>query len=85
MSEEIRNTKDARSFTVVTVPTDKTHAVIDFLASLENDEADVSGYMLSRGSIGGPSIGTAKLGWSGSGCIQTGINGSDINCLDQDQ
>jgi hypothetical protein len=47
--------------TLVAIPADKIQAVIDFLASLtteETEETDVTAHMLSRGMIGGTSVGS---------------------------
>jgi hypothetical protein len=74
-------------FTVVAVPADIAPAVIDFVANLEENEADVSGHMLSRpiGGIGGGAL--AAKGRTLSGCWQTGGTeiGLDWNCSDTDQ
>ncbi len=73
--------------TVVTVPDDKAQAVLDFVASLESEEADVSGHMITGtrvGAIGGAL--SAKGGRSLSGCSQTGGTGfgTDWQCSDTD-
>ena len=75
-------------FTVLTIPTDHTQAVLDFVDSLETDETDVTGHMLSTGMFGG--IGGGALAAKGrtlSGCSQTGGTafGTDWNCSDTDK
>lgn len=74
--------------TVVTVPDDKAQAVLDFVASLESEEAEVSGHMISGarvGAIGGAL--SARGGRSLSGCSQTGGTGfgTDWQCSDVDK
>jgi hypothetical protein len=78
---------NAGSLTVVTIPSDKTQAVLDFVESLETAVGDVSGHMLSGGALGG--IGgplSAKNGRTLSGCWQTGgtFDGTDWSCSDTD-
>lgn len=72
--------------TVVAVPDEHAQAVIDFVASLDNDEADVSGHMLSRGGIGGIGGPLAAKGRSLTGCWQTGgTEFPDWSCSDSDK
>jgi len=72
--------------TVIAIPTENAQAVIDFVAGLEGDEADVSGHMLSRGPIGGIGGPLAAKGRTLSGCWQTGgtFDGTDWSCSDTD-
>jgi len=74
--------------TVVTIPSDKTQAVLDFVESLGTTEGDVSGHMLSGGLAGGIGGGalSAKKGRTLSGCWQTGGTGfgTDWSCSDTD-
>lgn len=72
--------------TVVAVPADKAQAVIDFVRTLEAEETDVTGHMLSRGMIGGIGAGTlAMKRRTDTGCVQTTTGaGVDFTCSDTD-
>ena len=72
--------------TVIAIPTENAQVVIDFVAGLERNEADVSGHMLSRGPIGGLGGPLAAKGRTLSGCWQTGgtFDGTDWSCSDTD-
>ncbi|HEX3721442.1 MAG TPA: hypothetical protein VHV31_01545 [Nitrolancea sp.] len=71
--------------TVVPVPSDKVQAVIDFLATLESDTADVSGHMIPNAAIGG-GVG-ASAGRSLTACWGTDdpVTGHDWSCSDSDK
>lgn len=75
--------------TIVTVPAQQVQAVLDFVASLERDEAEVSGHMISGGVLAG--IGGATAAAAGrtlSNCSQTTgdkIFGRDWQCNDTDR
>ena len=74
--------------TVVTVAEEQAQAVIDFVASLEREEAEVSGHMISGGAMSSVGAGlSVKGGRSLSGCWQTGGTGfgTDWNCSDTDK
>jgi hypothetical protein len=72
--------------TVIAIPTENAQAVLDFVASLESDEADVSGHMLSRGGIGGIGGPLAAVGRSLTYCWKTGdTNYPDWSCSDTDR
>jgi hypothetical protein len=80
-------TQTTGGLTVIAIPADKVQEVLTFVESLETDEADVSGHMLSRGAIGG--IGGGALGakmTTTTGCQSTvtGKLGSDLTCYDTD-
>ena len=80
-------TPEDGGLTVVAVPAEHAQAVIDFVAGLETEATDVTGHMLSRGTIGGISSGTlAAKGRTLSGCWQTGgtFDGTDWSCSDTD-
>jgi hypothetical protein len=85
MSKETGNTAEDETVTVMTVPADKAQAVFDFIASITTDDADVSGYSMSLGGIGGLSNPSRRVagGFSGTLCNSTG-GGSDFNCGDND-
>lgn len=70
--------------TVVAVPSNQVQAVIDFLATLENDTADVTGHMISNAAING---GLGAAGRTLSGCWGTDdpITGHDWSCSDTDK
>ncbi len=73
--------------TVVTVPTEQAQAVMDFVAGLERDEAEVSGHMISGGALSGFGGLAAKGGRTLSNCSQTTgdkIFGRDWQCNDTD-
>jgi hypothetical protein len=71
--------------TVVAVPDEQAQAVIEFVASLDSDDADVSGHMLSRGTIGGTGGPLAAKGRSLTACWQTGTTDyPDWSCSDTD-
>ena len=69
---------------IIEIPAETTQAVLRFIASLNREDADVSGYMLSGGSFGAISIGNlANKMPTESGCAKTN-NGKDWNCCDTD-
>jgi len=76
-----------RGFTVVTIPTEKTQAVLDFVSTLTTEETDVTGHMLSTGAaIGGGPL-QAKMGRTLSSCWRTGAASgpaTDWSCSDTD-
>ncbi|HVB64766.1 MAG TPA: hypothetical protein VNE17_08540 [Nitrolancea sp.] len=81
------NETNETGLTVVAIPTDKAQAVIDFVGTLETEETDVTGHMLSRGMIGGISGGafSAKKTRTDTGCVQTTTGvGVDFTCSDSD-
>ncbi len=73
--------------TVVTVPENHVQQVLDFVAGLEKEEADVSGHMISRGALGSLGGGlAAKGGRSLTGCNTTGgTEFPDWQCSDLDR
>lgn len=81
-SEETNET----GITVVAVPTDQAQAVIDFVRTLETEETDVTGHMISRGGIANPFGGLAWKHSTDTGCVQTttGSAGIDFKCSDTD-
>ncbi|HEX3721441.1 MAG TPA: hypothetical protein VHV31_01540, partial [Nitrolancea sp.] len=66
------------------VPADQAQAVIDFVRTLETDETDVTGHMISRGGGFGGSL--AYKHSTDTGCVQTttGSAGVDFKCSDTD-
>jgi hypothetical protein len=73
--------------TIMTIPEDKAQAVLDFVASLQGDEADVSGHMLSTRLSGGLGAGPlyARSKYTMTGCKTTGEYLDDYSCSDSDQ
>ena len=75
---------------IIEIPVDKTEAVLEFISTLETEDADISGYMISRGGFGGFSAGSlAAKQPTETGCVKTGggmggIFGTDWNCSDTD-
>jgi len=70
---------------IIEIPAETTEAVLQFIASLEREDADVSGYMISGGGLfGGMSMGNRVSAFpTESGCAKTN-NGKDWNCADTD-
>ncbi len=91
MDEKTSNETSERSteggLTIVTVPADKAQAVIDFVASLESEDTDVSGHMISAGAIGGFGGALSARMTTSTGCLQTvtGKLGYDMQCADTDK
>ena len=85
MTDTTRNTGEEETVTVMTVPANKAQAVFDFIASITTDDADVSGYSMSLGGIGGISNPSRRVagGFSGTLCNSTG-GGIDFQCGDND-
>ncbi|MGA7672934.1 MAG: hypothetical protein WBW04_21130 [Nitrolancea sp.] len=77
----------AGDMTVVTVPANNVQEVLDFVAGLEKEEADVSGHMISGGALGSFGGGlAAKGGRSLTGCNTTGgTEFPDWQCSDLDR
>ncbi|HEX3723287.1 MAG TPA: hypothetical protein VHV31_10875 [Nitrolancea sp.] len=71
-------------FTIVAVPPDQVQPIIDFLATLESDAADVSGHMISNAAIGG-GVGAAGRTLTYCGVTGGGITDQDWNCSDTDK
>ncbi len=74
--------------TVVTVPANNVQEVLDFVAGLEKEDADVSGHMISGGALAGGLGGglAAKGGRSLTGCNTTGgTEFPDWQCSDLDR
>jgi hypothetical protein len=71
-------------FTVVALPPDQVQPVIDFLATLESETADVSGHMISNAMIGG-ALGAAGRTLTYCGVTGGGITDQDWNCSDTDK
>ncbi|MGA7672939.1 MAG: hypothetical protein WBW04_21155 [Nitrolancea sp.] len=67
---------------IIAIPVNMTEAVLQFLASLQDADSDVSGYMLSSGLFGGISVGRLSA-VTESGCVKTN-RGKDWNCADTD-
>lgn len=90
MSDDERDVVEAVSkvegHAIVAVPVDKTQAVLEFVAGLEREDTDVSGYMISKGLFGGIAVGgLAATQPTDSGCRQTKIvNETDWQCVDTD-
>ena len=82
----VKVTKDTEGRAIVAVPVDKTQAVLEFIESLEHDDTDVSGYMISRGIVGGFSAGRlAATQETESACHTTKIGPeTDWQCSDTD-
>lgn len=71
---------------LVSIPAEKAQAVLEFIATLEREDSDVSGYMISGGLLGGISGGRlAATMPTESGCVRTRVVGeTDWNCCDTD-
>jgi len=80
-------TQETGGLTVIAIPADKAREVIDFVGTLDTEEPDVTGHMLSRGTFGGVGVGAlgAKMSTS-TGCQSsvTGKLGMDLTCYDTD-
>ncbi len=80
----IENVSTIEGSRIIAIPVDMTQAVLEFLASLQHSDDDVSGYMLSSGLFGGISFGGTNLkAVTESGCVKTN-RGKDWNCADTD-
>lgn len=77
----------SEGLTVVTVPEGIAQAVIDFVAGLERDDADVSGHMIATGAVGRFGGVLAARMTTSTGCLQTvtGKLGYDMQCADTDK
>ncbi len=64
----------------------QTQAVLEFIAKLQSEDLDVSGYMISHGLFGGISVGgLAATQPTDSGCNRTKIvTEHDWQCSDTD-
>ena len=82
--ESMTNPEQEQSFSTITVPDHLREQVLDYVAELTQEDADVSGFML-RG-VASPAMRTTLLNASSStGCSITTSGGlQDINCLDND-
>lgn len=68
--------------TTITIPRDKVHAVMDLLARLDDDDAEVSGYMMPGiGSFASRPMAANQKHATGTGCLSssTGWKCSDID------
>jgi len=89
MNDKTSDSEEAEEpvLTVVTVPTEHTQAVIDFMAGLQSEESEVSGHMISRGALTGFG-GAMTMGYKNrtdTGCVQTKTGvGVDFDCSDSD-
>jgi hypothetical protein len=75
------------AMTILAVPSEIVQQVIDFVESLEQDDDDVSGYMLSRGltgNISGAMSVTQNQTHTGITTFQTGAEGTDLKWSDTD-
>lgn len=69
---------------IIEIPVEKTRAVLEFIAALEGEDTDVSGYMLVGGMFGGVSGGRLAASMpTETGCVKTN-SGKDWNCADTD-
>ena len=82
----VENVSNLEGHSIIAIPADKAEAVLEFLVSLRQDDADVSGYMLSRGLYGGISVGRlAATQETETQCVQTKVvNETDFRCIDTD-
>jgi hypothetical protein len=81
---EAKDVTKAEGHSIIAIPAEKSKAVLEFIASLKDQDSDVSGYMLNTGLFGGISYGGMALNLvTESGCVKT--QGSDWNCADVDQ
>ncbi len=88
MSDSEQNVTDdvtiIEGHAIIEIPVEHTGAVLEFIAGIERESADVSAYMLSGGLWGGISTGGLNIKiTTESGCVQT--RGKDWNCCDTDQ
>ena len=91
MNDTTPHTDDANEesgLTIVAVSAEHTQAVLDFLATLDRDETDVSGYMSSGGLIAaaGGKMKRLSVYSTDTGCLPvvTGILSPDFTCSDTD-
>ena len=84
-----RGTDEDGNLTVIAIPADRAQQVIDFVASLESDEAEVSGHMISGGGIGSFGSLSAKTTWqrTDTACHQyaSKFGAVDFDCTDSDK
>jgi len=81
------DTTKETGMTVITIPAIQTQAVLDFVATWETQETDVTGHMLSTGAYGGIGGGAlAEKSTSSTNCkiSRTGTHGTDFTCSDTD-
>jgi hypothetical protein len=64
---------------VIRIPTDKTQAVIDFIADMDGDQDDVSGHMMALGGTAARQYTMTRCSSQSSGLFQI-----DWNCGDND-
>lgn len=79
-SDKVTSPEDNR--TAVMVPRDKVQAVLDFIAALDGEEDEVSGYMLPGvGSFGNRPMAANQKHATGTGCLSssTGWKCSDMD------
>lgn len=73
---------DDGAMTSISIPQDKAQAVLDFIAALDSEEAEVSGYMLPGiGSIANRPLAANQKHATGTGCLSspTGWKCSDVD------
>ena len=70
---------------VIFVPEHLREQVLEYVAQLEAEESDVSGYMI--GGLTSHSLSSPLMqSFSGTGCIPVGTSGSkDVSCSDTDK
>jgi len=71
---------------IVEIPADKTEAVLQYIASLDRDDTDVSGYMIPVGSFRGSGPGSLSATQpTESSCHTTSVGPvTDFRCTDTD-
>lgn len=85
MAEETRiegNATKKNGLTVIALPPDKAQAVLDFVATMDSDESDSSGYMISLGgAMAGQPLKATQKHATGTGCLSspTGWRCSDVD------
>ena len=75
-------TADDSGGATISIPKDKVQAVLDFIAALDSEDAEVSGYMMpGTGSIGNLPLAANQKHATGTGCLtsRTGWKCSDID------
>ena len=82
--QSMTNPEQEPTFSTITIPDTLREQVLDYVAELTREDADVSGFML-RGVASPAMRTTLQAASSSTGCSITSSGGlQDINCLDSD-
>jgi hypothetical protein len=79
-------TPEGEPFTILTIPEGQAPAVLEFIANMKREDADVGGHMMAGGMFGGISYASrASTEKTDTGCTKT-ITGKfwDMTCSDTD-